>query len=100
MLKYAELAQEFDEPYVTEDLSYFPASNASFYVNPNGTDVQKSASDTSNVNPFPMGTCYGLPLEEATVDQMQEWMTCGNLTSRQLVTCYISRILQVNEYVK
>ena len=46
-----------------------------------------------------MPKCFGLDLEEATIDQMQEWMHKGKLTSRQLTSCYLNRIDQLQEYV-
>lgn len=87
-----------DAPYLAEDSWYFPQPGSEPYVNPNGTEVVKAS--TEEVNPFPMADCYGLPLEEATIDDMQAWMRDGLLTSRQLVHCYVGRILQLNEYVK
>jgi amidase len=54
--------------------------------------------DTSNL--FPMAPCGGFKLEEATIDEMQTAMQNGALTSVQLVTCYLLRALQVDEYIK
>ncbi|RDA90830.1 hypothetical protein CP533_1552 [Ophiocordyceps camponoti-saundersi (nom. inval.)] len=45
-----------------------------------------------------MPPCQGLWLEEATIYEMQEWMERGNLTSKQLVQCYLNRIEQTQEY--
>ena len=49
---------------------------------------------------FPMEQCNGITLEEATIDQMQDYMSHGKLTSSQLVMCYLQRIYQTNTYVK
>ena len=58
----------------------------------------KLASDASEL--FPMPQCYGVTLEEATIDQLQEYLSQGRLTSEQLVTCYLTRQFQVGEYIK
>jgi amidase len=52
------------------------------------------------LNLFPMPLCNGLTLEEATIDQLQEAMNNGRLTSTDLVTCYLQRIYQTDSYVK
>lgn len=49
---------------------------------------------------FPMKQCQGLKLKEATIDQLQQWMSSGKLTTKQLVTCYIQRITQTDRYVR
>ncbi|PVH97738.1 amidase signature enzyme [Periconia macrospinosa] len=48
---------------------------------------------------FPMPQCYGFKLEEATIDQLQEEMKHGRLTSAKLLRCYMKRIRQVDEYI-
>lgn len=48
---------------------------------------------------FPMSPCGKFRLEEATIDQMQQAMTNGTLTSQQLVMCYITRTYQTNSYI-
>ena len=90
--------QDLDAPYPAEDGYYFPHAGTHAWVNPNGTQVPKSCG--SSKPPFPMPDCHGLTLEEATIDEMQGWMSSGLLTSRQLTKCYLGRILQLNEYVK
>lgn len=47
---------------------------------------------------FPFAPCGTFNLEEATIDQMQEAMANGTLTSQQLVICYITRTYQTNSY--
>lgn len=49
---------------------------------------------------FPMASCSGFKLEEATIDQMQEAMKKGKLTSQQLVICYLQRQYQTDDYIK
>ncbi|ODV84779.1 hypothetical protein CANARDRAFT_200305 [[Candida] arabinofermentans NRRL YB-2248] len=50
-------------------------------------------------NPFPMPSCQGITLEEATIDQIQDYMTQGVLTSQDLVQCYMERYFQLNPYL-
>lgn len=52
------------------------------------------------LNLFPMPPCNGLHLEEATIDQLQDAMNHGQLTSTQLITCYLQRIHQTDSYIK
>ncbi|KAK6840227.1 hypothetical protein PG987_006093 [Apiospora arundinis] len=47
---------------------------------------------------FPMPRCGNFQLEEATIDQMQEAMSNGTLTSVQLATCYMMRTYQTEDY--
>ncbi|KAI9742697.1 MAG: hypothetical protein M1818_003838 [Claussenomyces sp. TS43310] len=47
-----------------------------------------------------MSPCYGFTLEEATIDQMQGAMSNGQLTSVDLVTCYLSRTYQTDQYIR
>ena len=49
---------------------------------------------------FAMPLCNGVTLEEATIDQLQSYMSAGSLTSVQLVTCYLQRASQTGEYIK
>lgn len=49
---------------------------------------------------FPMADCFGFKLEEATIDQMQKAMEEGRLTSVGLVTCYMTRAFQTEQYIK
>ncbi|KAG8425995.1 hypothetical protein J3459_008530 [Metarhizium acridum] len=48
---------------------------------------------------FPMGDCFGFKLEEATIDDMQKAMENGMLTSVKLVTCYMTRTFQTQQYI-
>lgn len=52
------------------------------------------------LNLFPMPLCNGLRLEEATIDQLQDAINHGRLTSTQLITCYLQRISQTDSYIK
>ena len=49
---------------------------------------------------FPMPDCNGFVLEEATIDQLQDAMGKGQLTSLQIALCYLQRIQQTDEYIK
>ncbi|CAA9961006.1 Glutamyl-tRNA amidotransferase protein [Pyrenophora teres f. maculata] len=82
-------------------------------------DVQQSSSDVLDVDPlrepypynfppryaagtsalFPMPTCRGVTLEEATIDQLQKYLSDRILTSAQLLECYLNRAHQVNGYI-
>lgn len=54
----------------------------------------------ADVGQFPIPQCHGFTLEEATIDQMQEALSKGTLTSVQIVLCYIQRIYQIDEYIR
>jgi amidase len=49
---------------------------------------------------FPMPLCNNFKLEEATIDQLQEELLSGRLTSVQIVLCYLQRIYQTDEYIR
>ncbi|KAJ7470783.1 amidase signature domain-containing protein [Mycena latifolia] len=49
--------------------------------------------------PFPMAACHGHRLEDAGVAQIQSWYSAGALTVRQVVSCYLDRISQIEPYV-
>ena len=51
-------------------------------------------------NLFPMPLCNGVRLEEATIDELQDAMANGQLTSTQITLCYLQRIYQTDEYIK
>ncbi|KAF7511729.1 hypothetical protein GJ744_003460 [Endocarpon pusillum] len=48
---------------------------------------------------FPMPPCGHFNLEEATIDQMQQAISNGTLTSQQLALCYMQRTYQTQEYI-
>lgn len=48
---------------------------------------------------FPMQSCQGLTIEEATVDQLQEAMASGTLNAVELFQCYLQRIYQTDSYL-
>lgn len=50
--------------------------------------------------PLPMPLCYGTRIEEASIVELQGYLTNGCLTSVQLVECYLRRIMQVDTYVE
>lgn len=49
---------------------------------------------------FPMESCNGITLEEATIDQLQDYMSNGKLTASQLAMCYLQRQHQTDKYIK
>lgn len=48
---------------------------------------------------FPMPKCHGVVIEEASIDELQEYLSHGNLTSQQLAMCYLQRIWQTDDYI-
>ncbi len=69
----------------------------SFGYTPNLIPLRENAG-TENL--FPMEDCSGFKLHEATLDEMRDAMRHGSLTSVQLVTCYLVRTYQTQEYIK
>jgi amidase len=61
--------------------------------------VLRYQNGTESSELFPMSTCDGLVLEEATIDQLQSYMSNGVLTSRSLLKCYMKRIAKVDKYI-
>jgi amidase len=49
---------------------------------------------------FPMPLCHGFKLEEATIDQLQQELSGGRLTSVQIAFCYLQRIYHTDEYIR
>lgn len=49
---------------------------------------------------FPMPLCHGFQLEEATIDQLQQVLSNGTLTSVKLAMCYMKRIYQTDGYIR
>jgi amidase len=49
---------------------------------------------------FPMPACHNFTLEEATIDQLQEALSKGTLTSVKLAQCYLQRIYQTDSYIR
>jgi amidase len=74
-----------------------PQGEPLFSINPNLLPLQENAG-TDGL--FPMADCTGFKLEEATFDDMRQAMEDGLLTSVQLVTCYLTRTYQTQEYIK
>ncbi|KAL4955795.1 amidase signature domain-containing protein [Aspergillus filifer] len=50
-------------------------------------------------DPFPMPPCKGIIIEDASIVTLQQWMIDGNLTSQDLVECYLDRIEQTDKYL-
>ena len=62
--------------------------------------LYSSLQDAANTSAlFLMPTCRGVVLEEATIDQLTEYMNAGVLTSVQILECYMKRIQQVDKYI-
>jgi amidase len=58
-----------------------------------------SQNDTRRSELFPMPKCQGLVLEEASIDELQGYMSSGVLTSVELLQCYLRRVRQVDEHI-
>ena len=56
--------------------------------------------DAAPLGLFPMPSCHGITLEEATIDQLQDAMSYGKLTSVDILNCYLARVSQTNSYCK
>ena len=55
--------------------------------------------DANTAELFPMPKCRGLTIEEASIDQLQQYMADGKLSSQQLAVCYMQRIWQTDDYI-
>lgn len=49
---------------------------------------------------FAMPDCKGVKIEDATIDELQQHLSAGRLTSVDLVMCYLQRNFQTTEYIK
>jgi hypothetical protein len=58
----------------------------------------QSAVDTPEL--FPMETCNGVVIEEATIDDLQNALSSGAFTALELAECYLKRREQVDGFVK
>lgn len=61
---------------------------------------QLGSGDAANSGQFPMPLCHGFKLEEATIDQLQNAMDKGTLSSVKIVMCYLQRIYQTDAYLR
>ncbi|KAH7309742.1 amidase signature domain-containing protein [Stachybotrys elegans] len=61
--------------------------------------VGASVAYASCNGPFPMPLCKGVKIEDASIVELQQWLTEGQLTSQDLVECYLARIEKTNEYL-
>ncbi|KAH7108696.1 glutamyl-tRNA amidotransferase subunit A [Dendryphion nanum] len=73
-------------------LAVDPLQNPYPFFFPRKTDVETPGL-------FPMPSCSGITLEEATIDQLQGYMRNGGLTSVDILKCYLKRVRQVDEYI-
>jgi amidase len=56
--------------------------------------------DASPAQLFAMLPCKGRVIEDATIDDLQQYMESGLLTSVDLATCYLQRAFQTRDYIK
>lgn len=70
-------------------LSFLDGAAADYFPKANG-----------GIDLFPMATCNGVRIEEASIDDLQSALEDGQLTSVQLLWCYLERIHQVDEYLQ
>ncbi|EOD50281.1 putative amidase family protein [Neofusicoccum parvum UCRNP2] len=61
--------------------------------------VENSTAD-DDADVFPMPLCGGFELEEATIDELQDALNSGALTSVEIVLCYLQRIQQTDAYLR
>jgi amidase len=47
-----------------------------------------------------MPLCKGFSIEDVTIDGLQQYMASSNLSSVQLLSCYMQRYYQTNQYIK
>lgn len=47
-----------------------------------------------------LNLCNGVTIEEATIYELQNYLSKGRLTSEQLTACYIRRIFEVERFIK
>ena len=65
--------------------------------------VQSPSTSYSNASVaawHAMPLCKGFSIEEVTIDELQQYMTNSNLSSVQLLSCYMQRYYQTNQYIK
>lgn len=62
----------------------------------NSLDVSNNDSTSTSDGPLLMPLCNGIDIEDATVGDLQRWMTLGQLSSQDIVSCYLARIDQTN----
>jgi amidase len=56
--------------------------------------------NTNGADLFPMRPCRGHQLLEASIDDLQDLLSAGELTSVDLLQCYLERIYQTDSYLK
>ncbi|KAL2797001.1 amidase signature domain-containing protein [Aspergillus keveii] len=55
--------------------------------------------NTNGADLFPMRPCKGHQLLEASIDDLQDLLSAGELTSVDLLQCYLERIYQTDSYL-
>ncbi|KAI9044493.1 amidase family protein [Aspergillus affinis] len=65
---------------------------------PYAYDFPRLGADGASL--FPMRRCNGFKLEEASIDDIQAQLEGGNLTSVELLQCYLERIYQTDSYLR
>lgn len=63
------------------------------------TDPEYTFPQIQSAELFPMPLCKGITLEEATIDQLQDYMAKGQISSVDLAMCYMQRYVQINGFV-
>lgn len=56
--------------------------------------------DANGADLFPMPLCKGHQLLEASIDDLQQLLSAGKLTTVDLLQCYLERIYQTDSYLK
>ncbi|KAF1356144.1 glutamyl-tRNA amidotransferase subunit A [Delphinella strobiligena] len=91
------LAARHPTPEHATDAGVTYNASAQILTNPYPYDFPEQNVTASKL--FPMPTCQNLTIEDATIDQLQGWMSCGKLTSVQFALCYLQRIYQTDDYI-
>ena len=96
-ITYAQTVPTADDVIISSNPQSYNASSQ-ILTDPFPFDFPRL--DSEPVDLFPMPLCHGFTLEEATIDQLQDAMGKGELTSVQIVECYLKREQQIGSYVK
>lgn len=83
----------------TYNASAFPVSQILYSPYPYDFPVSGNG-DEGESSPFPMEDCNGLTLEEVTIDQLQQYMSVGLITSVDLCLCYLRRMDQTDQFIQ
>jgi amidase len=93
-LAFAPLADKFQEIIFINGSGNFGQQQT--VTHPPGSSHQDPAGHGHR---FSMSDCHGFQIEEATIDELQEHLHTGSLSTQQLSICYLQRFWQINDYL-